>query len=123
MSGSAESHYSAGVTASIEAWGRTASDADKYLAQPVNQFDASNWRKSIGVQSWINYYTRGFDAWIEQRRLDYPQLKAPPAAVSEFPVRYTYPSTEINLNKANYEAASASIGGDLVATRLFWDVK
>jgi hypothetical protein len=31
-------------------------------------------------------------------------------------------STEQNLNKANYEAASASIGSDAVATKLFWDV-
>lgn len=123
VGGSAESHYNTGVTASIEFWGGTAADAQQYLSQPVNQFNASNWRKSIGVQAWINYYTRGFEAWIEQRRLNYPQLKAPPSAVSEFPVRYTYPSTEINLNKANYEAASASIGGDLVTTRLFWDVQ
>lgn len=123
VDGTAEEHYNNGVTASIEFWGGSAKDAQDYLAQPVNQFDAANWKKSIGVQAWINYYTDGFDAWIEQRRLDYPQLKAPPSAVTAFPVRYTYPSTEINLNKANYEAASASIGGDLVTTKLFWDTK
>lgn len=123
VGGSAQTHYNAGVKASIEDWGGDALDSDEYLAQPINKFDTSNWRKSIGVQAWINYYIRGFEAWIEQRRLDYPQLIAPPSAVSEFPVRYTYPSTEINLNKVNYEAASASIGGDLVTTRLFWDVQ
>ena len=123
VGGTAEAHYNAGVTASIEFWGGTGADAQQYLAMPVNQYDASNWRKSIGVQAWINYYTDGFDAWIEQRRLDYPQLKAPPSAVTAFPVRFTYPSTEINLNKANYEAASASIGSDKVTTKLFWDVQ
>jgi hypothetical protein len=122
VGGTAEDHYNNGVTASIEFWGGTASDATAYLSQAVNKFDAANWKKSIGVQAWINYYTRGFDAWTEQRRLDYPQLQAPVSAVTDFPVRYTYPSTEENLNKTNYDAASSSIGGDLVTTKLFWDV-
>jgi hypothetical protein len=123
VGGTAQQHYNSGVTASIEFWGGSPEDAQAYLAQPVNQFNASNWQKSIGVQAWINYYTRGFDAWVYQRHLDYPQLLAPPSAVSAYPLRYTYPSTEINLNKANYEAASSSIGGDQVTTRLFWDVQ
>jgi len=121
VGGTAEEHYNNGVTASIEFWGGSSSDASQYLLQPINQFDATNWKRSIGVQAWINYYTRGFDAWIEQRRLDYPQLKAPPSAKTAFPVRYTYPSTEENLNNANYSSAASSIGGDEVTTKLFWD--
>lgn len=120
VGGTAQQHYNNGVTASIEFWGGTETDATAYLVNPINQFDAANWKKSIGVQAWINYYTRGFDAWIEQRRLDYPQLKAPPSAVTAYPVRYTYPSTEENLNPHYAEAATA-IGGDEVTTKLFWD--
>ena len=120
VGGTAQQHYNNGVIASIEFWGGTEADATAYLANPVNQFDAVNWKKSIGVQAWINYYTRGFDAWIEQRRLDYPQLKAPPSAVTAYPVRYTYPSTEENLNP-NYAEAASAIGGDEVTTKLFWD--
>jgi hypothetical protein len=119
----AADHYNNGVSASIEFWGGTSADATAYLANPVNQYDRSNWQKSIGVQAWINYYTRGFDAWVEQRRLDYPQLQAPPAARTAYPVRYTYPTTEENLNEVNYKSASSSIGGDAVTTKLFWDVK
>jgi hypothetical protein len=52
--------------------------------------------------------------------LDYPRIVAPSSAVSEFPVRVTYPPTEENLNP-NYEAAAAAIGGDEVTTKLFWD--
>ena len=120
VGGTAEEHYNNGVTASIGFWGGTAGDAAAYLAMPVNKYSAANWKKSIGVQAWINYYTRGFDAWIEQRRLDYPQLKAPPSAVTAYPVRYTYPSTEENLNP-NYAEAATAIGGDEVTTKLFWD--
>lgn len=122
VTGSAVQHYNNAVTASITFWGGTTEQAASYLANPKNQFDASNWKKSIGVQQWIAYYTRGFDAWISFRRLDYPQLKAPPSAVTPFPMRYTYPSTEPNLNSANYTAAASSIGGDAVTTKLFWDV-
>ena len=121
VGGTAQAHYNAAVAASIEFWGGTAAAAATYLSNPVNQFDAAAWKKSIGVQSWINYYTRGFDAWVQLRRLDYPQLVAPPSAVTAFPVRYTYPSTEPNLNGANYESAAASIGGDEVTTKIFWD--
>lgn len=121
VGGTAAQHYNNAVTASIEFWGGTAADAAAYLANPLNQFDPGNWKRSIGIQEWIHLYTRGFDAWIEQRRLDYPQLVAPPSAVTAFPVRYTYPSTEENLNP-NYKEASTSIGGDQVTTKLFWDI-
>jgi len=123
VEGTAEEHYNNGVTASIEFWDGSSADAQDYLSLPINKYDASNWKRSVGVQAWINYYTRGFDAWIEQRRLGYPQLIAPPSAVTAFPVRYTYPSTEVNLNNANYTSASTSIGGDQVTTKLFWDVQ
>jgi hypothetical protein len=36
-------------------------------------------------------------------------------------MRFVYPIPEQNLNTANYEAASTSIGGDVVETKLFWD--
>lgn len=121
VGGTAATHYANAVTASIAFWGGSSSDAATYLAQPGVAYDATNWKKSIGTQQWIAYYTRGFDAWTAYRRLDYPQLAAPPAAKTAFPVRYTYPSTEPNLNEANYKAASAAIGGDAVTTRLFWD--
>lgn len=121
VGGTAIEHYNNAVTASISYWGGTLGETTAYLAAPINQFDLTNWKKSIGVQQWIAYYTRGFDGWTSFRRLDYPQLKAPVSAVSALPVRYTYPATEENLNKANLDAASSAIGGDKVDTKLFWD--
>ena len=55
------------------------------------------------------------------RRLDVPNLVAPPEAISDIPVRLTYPSLEQNLNKTNVNAASAAIGGDDVTTKLWFD--
>ena len=36
-------------------------------------------------------------------------------------LRYPYPVNEQNVNRENYEAAAAAIGGDLVSTKLWWD--
>lgn len=123
VGGTAESHYNNAVTASIEEWGGSSADAMAYLAQPsVNYATASsNWKEKIGDQAWISMYLRGFDSWVEWRRLDFPALVKPASALSDIPVRYTYPSNEQNLNDANYQQASAAIGGDKVTTHLFWD--
>jgi len=124
VSGTAEEHYNNAVTASILYWGGTQQQANTYLAQPdVNYATAAgDWKQKIGTQSWIGFYPRGFDAWVQWRRLDYPQLQKPASAITDIPLRYTYPSNEQNLNSANYQEASSAIGGDAVTTKLFWDI-
>jgi hypothetical protein len=119
--GTAPSHFALGITASIEYWGGSATDATAYLANPLVAFDAANWKKSIGMQQWIAYYNRGLEGWTALRRLDYPVLIPGPHALSPFPVRFTYPIAEQTLNGASYGAAAAAIGGDAVTTKLFWD--
>lgn len=124
VGGTAEEHYNNAVTASVLYWGGTQQQASSYLAQPeVNYATAPGpWKQKIGTQSWIGFYPRGFDAWTQWRRLDYPNLQKPASAITDIPVRYTYPSNEQNLNAANYQSASAAIGGDAVTTKLFWDI-
>jgi hypothetical protein len=121
VGGTAATHYAAGVTASITYWGGTAGEALTYLAQPSVVYNPVNWRKSIGVQQWIAFYNRGWDAWISWRRLDYPQLQPSFDALSDIPLRYPYPVNEQNVNRINYEQAAAAIGGDDVSTMLWWD--
>jgi len=124
VGGTAEEHYNNAITASILFWGGTAQQAAAYLAQPNVKWATApgDWKQKIGTQAYIAFYTRGFDEWTEYRRLDQPALEAPESALSEFPVRFLYPVKEQNVNQPNYEAASTAIGGDLVTTRLFWDV-
>lgn len=123
VGGTAASHYDNAITASIEFWGGSSTDATTYLAQPaVNYATATGtYKQKIGMQKWIALYNRGWDAWIEWRRFEYPVLPAPALAVSETPVRYTYSVDEQNLNKTNYDAGSAAIGGDKVTTKLWFD--
>ena len=123
VGGTAMSHYNAAVTASILFWGGTTTQATTYLALPsVNYATAAGtYKQKIGTQEWIALYNRGWDGWIEIRRLDYPQIVAPSSALTAFPVRFTYPVNEQNLNTAHYNDAASAIGGDKVTTKLFWD--
>jgi hypothetical protein len=118
VSGSAEEHYNNAVTASFEYW--EAEGVDDYLA--ANPYDANNWKQSIGEQKWLALYNRGVEGFTEWRRLDYPILNVPEGMTyGDIPVRMPYPYNEVAQNKANYEAASDHIGGDLTSTKIFWD--
>lgn len=123
VGGTAATHYNNAITASIVYWDGTTTEAATYLAQPSVAYAtaAGTYKQKIGVQKWLALYNRGWDAWLEWRRLDYPQLQPAVDAVSGIPVRFTYPINEQNVNTGNYDAASSAIGGDLVETKLFWD--
>jgi hypothetical protein len=124
VGGTAAEHYNNAITASIEDWGGTELTATNYLANPkVNYATAAGtWQQKIGIQSWLAYYNRGFEAWTQWRKLDYPLLQPPVDALSAIPLRYTYPIEEQTLNGANWASASTAIGGDAVDTKLFWDL-
>jgi hypothetical protein len=112
--GTATDYYAKGVQASFTYWG--AGDATAYLV--LNPYTAAN----LANQKWLANYNRGWDAWIETRRLDLPVLYKPATgAFSDFPVRFKYPVDEANVNGTNYAAAAAAIGGDVVTTKLFFD--
>lgn len=119
--GTAAAHYASGVTASITAWGGSAGAAATYLTQPGVVYNPVNYKQSIGTQAWLAMFDRGHDAWTSWRRLDFPVITAPSSALSVTPKRFTYPVSEQTLNKTNYDAASAAIGTDVVATKLWFD--
>ncbi|RYF22460.1 MAG: SusD/RagB family nutrient-binding outer membrane lipoprotein [Flavobacteriales bacterium] len=128
VGGSAATHYTNGITASMQFWGVPSGDIATYLAQPSVAFataTGSNAKERIAYQMWIAYYNRGFEAWTAYRRLDFPVLVAPaaavPAADKKVPVRMIYSHLAPSTNGANYAAASTAIGGDKMTTKLFWD--
>ena len=126
--GSAATHYENAVKASLTFWGVNNTDATTYYNQAsVNYSTATGtWKEKIGNQAWIAMYNRGFESWTFFRRLDFPGIVAPPSAYpvadGKIPVRLTYPSTEPNINGANWSAASSAIGGDKLTTKVFWDI-
>jgi hypothetical protein len=134
----AAGHYNAGIQASIAYWYALANAAGIANTSPIYAATAyttyignaavayataaGTYKQKIGQQKYIALYNRGFDAWTEWRRLDYPILAPATGSLTGIPVRFTYPIKEQNLNGTNYGQAAAAIGGDLVATKLFWDV-
>lgn len=124
VGGTAASHYNKGVTASVTYWGGTDAIAQAYLLQANVAYATApgNWKAKIGIQQWLAYYNRGFDAWVEWRRLDAPVFNIPDGLkATDIPMRYTYPVTEQNINTVNYDKASVSVGADEVGIKLFWD--
>lgn len=124
--GVASTHYNNGIIASMDSWGVTSNDAANYLAaNPFNGTSTAAWKKSIGEQSWIALYNRGFEAWNSWRRLDFPVLVAPATTYNDIksvPTRLTYPAGEATVNSTNVTAAAATVtGGDKLTSRIFWD--
>jgi hypothetical protein len=100
-------------------------NATAYLADPDVDFATAigaTTIEKIARQKYIAMFNRGFESWVDYRRLDYPVFNVPPSPGGPFPIRYTYPNAEQTSNGENYTAAAASVGGDELTTRIFWDV-
>lgn len=122
--GDAAAYYTAGVTESIIINGGTAAEATAYLAQPEVAYATATggYKQKIGTQKWIALFHRGFEAWTEYRRLDFPQLVNSEISNLPVPTRIFYPTEEPALNGANYNAAVSKLGEDTLYERIFWDV-
>lgn len=124
---SAQQHYDKGIRASFKKWG--VPHVEKYLAKEEVDYTKAKaksnanpaWKAVIGTQAWLALYNRTFASWLSVRRLDYPVLTAPERRDSSFPLRFSYPISEQNLNGPNQQKAAEHIGGDKVETALFWD--
>jgi hypothetical protein len=122
VGGSAQGYYENAVIASFDEWEAPA--VGTYLAQ-----DDVAWgtgihtdMEKIARESWVSFYNRGFVAYTQVRRLDFPLPLAASPANGNYPVRYTYPINEQTLNGTSYSAAAAAIGGDASSTHIFWDI-
>jgi hypothetical protein len=123
VTGVAEEFYEEGVTSSIIHYGGTAADAATYLAQPTVSYASAPWNERIGVQKYLALYmTNGFESWSSWRMLDWPKMNIAAEKLLPVPRRYIYPNDEPNINGANYDAASAAMGGDNLDSRVFWDI-
>jgi len=124
VGGTAESHYTNAITASMEDWGVDNSDITTYLTRTDVAYSTATgtWKEKIGLQFWLAMYNRGFEGWSVYRKYDYPVLPNSFEEDVPVPLRYTYPLNEQVLNNANYKAGSTAIGGDLQQTPVFWDV-
>ncbi|ADV48872.1 hypothetical protein Celal_1561 [Cellulophaga algicola DSM 14237] len=122
ISGNAATYYENAIAASFEYY-NTVLPVD-YMTRPEIALDGSeNDITKILAQKWLSLISVGHEAWFNVRRTGIPNLKAGPDNFNEgkYPVRYLYPESEQASNNANYQEASARIGGDNINSKGWWE--
>ncbi|MFC0877357.1 SusD/RagB family nutrient-binding outer membrane lipoprotein [Saccharicrinis sp. FJH2] len=95
--------------------------ANDYVGKNVFAYDPAIAMERIGTQKWIALFSQGFEAWTEWRRTKQPGLTpAQDGYIDQIPSRLRYESNESSVNKVNYDAAAAQIGGDDLTTKVWW---
>jgi Starch-binding associating with outer membrane len=129
----AQQYYEAGVRAAMDEWklfpgtfNPAVSDAEKntYLSHPAIAYNDANALKLINTQYWIASMINGPEGFANWRRSGFPVLQ--PNMYNNnlnggFVRRMAYPNAEEAQNPDNYTAAVASMGGDNLTQRIFWD--
>ena len=131
----AQQYYEAGVKAAMDDWNLfpgtfspavSNTEKDNYLLHPSIAYNNTDALKLINTQYWICSITNGAEGFANWRRSGFPALlrnKYNDDLVpgGGFVRRMSYPDAEKASNAANYNAASASMGGDGITQRVFWD--
>lgn len=114
--GSAQTFYTAGITASMTDAGVTASNISTYLAaNGTLTGTAAQQLEQLITEKYIASYGVTVEPWTDWRRTGYPTITPPANAVVSFvPRSLYYPQSEIDLNPN----ARQKSGLD---TRIFWD--
>lgn len=139
VSGDAESHYEAGVRASMQLLNNHYLTSNKISDDEINAFIAhnplgDNPKETINTQAWILHMMNPSEAWANMRRSDYPAILDRTRlgiftngftytdADLTMPNRLRYPELESQYNSANYKAAIERMGGtDNWHSKLYWD--
>lgn len=139
VSGDAESHYEAGVRASMQLLNNHYLTSNKISDDEINAFIANNPlgdnpKETINTQAWILHMMNPSEAWANMRRSDYPAILDRTRlgiftngftytdADLSMPNRLRYPELEAQYNSANYKAAIERMGGtDNWHSKLYWD--
>jgi len=100
--GDAESHYNAGIMASLETWG-VSDEYENYISGAA-AYDGS--LQQLIQQKWISSWTAAAESWFDYRRPGYPKFNTGTTAKKQaIPLRFYYMFDEKNLNPANYGIA------------------
>lgn len=119
ISGNSSDYFASAVQASFAENG--AGDATTFIAGLA--FSPANALELIGYQKWVALFGQGFEAFSEYRRTGFPNLSPAvnPIGISTVPSRYNYPVEEQSVNAANYQAAVAAQGADVLTTKVWWN--
>lgn len=143
-----QTEYENGVRASMEKWDVATEDIESFVADlpPANEANVLNQKYvALYMQShtaYANYRRTGYPNTLvlpgetiqlpetqvnalsaENRVESYQFIAGPVPAVTDLPTRLRYPQILQTLNGENRSAAAADLeGGDVITSKLFWDV-
>jgi hypothetical protein len=134
VSGDARQAYENGIYAAckqLELYpnAETISDNDvfDYLEENGVAYEEDDVIELINTQKWIALIFDGFEAYANYRRSGYPDLSPglfDGESDGEIPRRLRYPIDEKVNNTTNYnEAVSRLSNGDVITSRMWWDVE
>lgn len=124
FNGNAKTYYENGVNNAITLWGLTVPAG--HLTKPgIIWNDAEPLEQKLEkiiTQKYFTLFFTDFQSWFEYRRTGYPNLPIGPGVQNngEMPSRLKYPTIVQSLNRTNYEAAVAAMGGDEINVRVWW---
>ena len=126
ISGNAQTYYENGINAAITMWGQTVPSG--YLTNTEVMWDPDlgfdQLMDRILLQKYYALFFTDFQQWYEYNRTGHPVLPKGPGLKNNglMPVRFKYPVSVQSLNKANYDAAVAAMGGpDDLNTKTWWE--
>jgi hypothetical protein len=122
--GNSKTLYENGVTNAITFWGLTVPTGHllkSEIAWVDTETQAQKLEKII-TQKYFTFFFTDFQSWFEYRRTGYPVLPKGPGLQNngEMPSRLMYPTLVQSLNRTNYEAAVAAMGGDDINIKVWW---
>ncbi len=131
----AQQYYEAGVRAAMDDWNLfpgtlspavSNTEKDNFLLGAGVAYNSTDALKLINTQYWICSITNGAEGFANWRRSGFPALLRNTynndlVPGGGFVRRMSYPDAEKAANAANYTAAAASMGGDGITQRVFWD--
>ncbi|MEQ6120425.1 SusD/RagB family nutrient-binding outer membrane lipoprotein [Reichenbachiella sp. MALMAid0571] len=118
--------YKKGIRASMEYYGVSEPDIIDFLSTTVATLSGTEEEQleQIISQKNVALFPNSTEAWSEWRRTGYPRIligSMTGETNGQIPRRINYPTDEINLNSANYQAVSSRIGGDNLTSKVWWD--
>ncbi len=103
----AEGNYKKGVQASFDTWGIGSQYSD-YIDNSGVAYDGT--LAQVMEQKYIANFTSASEAYMDWRRTGFPVISPGPFSKSTvIPVRFVYPSNEMDNNTANYNAALSGL--------------
>ena len=111
--------YEKGVKAAIEQWGAVM--PANYFTNTTAAYNGTVER--IILQKYYGSFFNDYQAWFEYRRTGFPVLPKTSAMMNNgnMPVRFKYPPTIQATNPENYKKAVASMGGDDINVKVWWE--